>query len=450
MIEKQLPCNIEAEIGVLGSIILDPEAIAQVADFLKPDDFYRETHRTLYTTILKLYAGRIPPDVITLSDELERIGKLEEVGGSYHLISLVNEVPTSGNVEYYAGIVARLGVCRRLIHVAGQIAAIAYEQAENALQLAEQLLFSIERKTNTSGFASMSDVMYDFINDLTQVHENKVEYIGVPTGFTDLDDTLSGLQKTDLIILAGRPGMGKSAAGMGMVYNAARKGFKCAVFSLEMGKRQLALRLTAMHSGKDIQSIRNGWLDDADWQDIVDTHDALSELPIWINDTSGNPIASMRSQLRRLVSEHGIDLIVVDYLQLIDPPEDKKRRDNRVNEISEITRGLKGIAKEFNVPVLALAQLSRAVESRALKVPQLSDLRESGSIENDADVVLFVYRQDYYEEKDGVLPENRTRPHEADIIIAKHRNGSEGTVTLHFDGSKTQFRNRSKRLEVVR
>lgn len=436
--EKRLPFSLEAEQGVLGSILIDAEAINQVADFLKPEDFYRDSHKTIYAEMVRLYEQHRPADSITLAYELE--DKLEE--GTSYLWELVNDVPTSGNVEYYARIVAHDAVCRRLIHAAGLIAAFGYERKENAVQLAEQVLFSVEKRSTASGFDSLQSIMLEYMNDLDRVHEKRGTIIGVPTGFTDIDKMLGGLQKTDLVILAARPSMGKSAMAMAMAHNAAKKDKKVAVFSLEMGKKQLAARLLAMDSKVDLQSLRNGWIDNDEWDSITASNGRLSELPIWINDTAGNPITSMRSQLRRLFTDSKPDLIIVDYLQLIDTPDDKKRRDNRVNEIGDITRGLKGIAKEFDVPVLALAQLSRAVEARQIKIPQLSDLRESGSIENDADVVMFLYRQDYYEEKEG--KETMTRPNEADVIVAKHRNGPTGVVTLYFQSDQTSFHNLEK------
>lgn len=434
--DKLLPQNIEAEEGVLGSIIIDPEALVRVADFLRPEDFYRDMHRTLYGFMLNLYARRIPADFITLCDELKRAEKLEEIG-SAAILSLINGVPTSGNIEHYARIVERTAVCRRLIHAAGQIAALGYEQTPNALALAEQVLFSVDKRVISSGFVSIQDLMLNFVDDLEALHDRRKSIIGVPTGYSGLDALTGGLQDTDLIILAGRPSMGKSAAAMSIGYNAALAGYSVAIFSLEMGKRQLAGRLLAMDSGLNMQNIRNGWIGD-DWQAVTDATGRLSALPIWINDTSGSPVASMRSQLRRLFVDSKPDLVIVDYLQLIAMPaeEGKNWHNNRVNEIGEITRGLKALAKEFNVPVLALAQLSRSVEARASKIPQLSDLRESGSIENDADIVMFINRPEYWEEREG---QEITRPNEADIIVAKHRNGPIGTVTLLYLASQTRF-----------
>ncbi len=439
--EKTLPVNLDVEKCVLGSLVIDPEGIGQITDMLKPEDFYRDAHRTMYRAILSLYAQELPADSVTLADELERKGELEGVGGFSCIASLVNVVPTSGNLEYYAKIVARDAECRRLIHAAGQIAALAYDRADNALMAAEQILFTVGKRASVSGFKHLQEVMDEYMHELERVHEKRGTIIGIPTGFAEIDHLLGGLQRSDLVVLAGRPSMGKSAVAMGMAYQASMRGHGVAVFSLEMGRKQLALRLMAMRSGIDMQSLRNGWLEDEDWSTIIEARDGLDELPIWINDTSGNPILSMRSQLRRLMAEHPIDLIVVDYLQLIEPPDDKRKHDTRVNEIGEITRGLKGMAKEFDVPVLALAQLSRAVESRASKIPQLSDLRESGSIENDADVVMMIYRQDYYDEREEKPDAERTRRNEADIIIEKHRNGPTDTVTLYYRPEQTRFYN---------
>lgn len=436
MKDERIPCNIGAEQGVLGSIIIDPEAIVQVIDTLHADDFYRDAHRTIYRAMCDLYAEHEPADSITLCDALERAGKLKEVGGASHVMELANDVPTSGNVAYYASIVGRAATCRRFIHVAGQIAGLAYSQDEQMIEKAEKLVLSVERHGMQSGFISMSTLMLDYLNEIDFLHKNRHAVIGVPTGYDDIDDVLGGMQKTDLLILAGRPGMGKTACGVNIARNAAGKEKRVAVFSLEMGNRQLARRLMAMESGIDMQRLRKGWIRD-EWDVVYNAGSRLSNLPIWFNDTAGNPVASMRSQLRRLVQDAGsIDLVVVDYLQLIEPDEDGKSHENRVQEISMISRGLKGIAKEFDVPVLALAQLSRKVEERQNKRPQLSDLKESGAIEENADVVMFVYRDDYYAEMEQRASQ---KPGIAEIIIAKHRNGPTGDIELHFKADQTKF-----------
>ena len=434
--EKLLPQNIEAECGVLGSIIIDPEAIVQVSDFLRADDFYRDAHRTIYEVIFQLYEEHEPADFITICDELERRSKLEEVGGASYITSLINQVPTSGNVEFYARIVERSAILRRLIHAAGQIAAIAYEEgdADIALDKAEQLIFNISQRHARSDFTHMRDVLAEYMNKLDQLHERRGTIVGVPTGFTDLDRLTGGLQKSDLIVLAARPGIGKSSLALSLAHNSALKYHNSiAVFSLEMSKDQLAQRLLSMDARIDQQRLRTGIIEEDEWDRIVYAMDTLSESNIWIDDTASISTMEMRSKARRLQAEHGIDLIIVDYLQLMQATIGGRRNENRVQEISEISRSLKGLARELNVPVLALAQLSRAVESRQSKVPQLSDLRESGSIEQDFDIVMFIYRDDLYNQESE-------RKNIADIIIAKHRNGPVGEISLYFQASQTRFR----------
>lgn len=433
--EKLLPQNIEAERGVLGSIIIDPEAIVQVGDFLTADDFYRDVHRTIYEVIAQLYEQREAADFITICDELERRNKLEDVGGASYITSLINQVPTSGNVEYYGRIVERTAILRRLIHAAGEIAAIAYDEvdANVALEKAEQLIFGISQRHTHSDFSPLRDLLSDYMNKLDQLHERRGAIVGVPTGFTDLDRLTGGLQKSDLIILAARPAVGKTSLALSLAHNSAIKHQRSiAVFSLEMSKEQLVQRLLSMDAGVDQQRLRTGWIEDDDWERIIYSMGTLSEANIWIDDTAGISTVEMRSKARRLQAEHGIDLIIVDYLQLMQSSVSGKRNENRVQEISEISRNLKGLARELDIPVLALAQLSRAVDSRQSKVPILSDLRESGSIEQDADIVMFIYRDDVYH------PESE-RKNIADIIVAKHRNGPVGEISLYFQANQTRF-----------
>jgi replicative DNA helicase len=438
MLEKLLPQNIEAEYGVLGSILIGSEAIEQVIEYLRPDDFYRSAHSTIYHAMLKLYEQHEPIDFITLADALEKDNKLEGVGGYNAILNLTNEVPTSWNIDAYARIVSKCAMMRRLVHVAGQIAALAYEQTDNALDQSERLLFSLSSRSAQNGFRSLSEIMLDYMNELDMLQNTPGALTGVPCGYKALDRLTNGLQKTDLIILAGRPGSGKTSFGTNIAYNAAREGKHVAVFSLEMGNRQLARRLMSMDSGVDMQRLRSGFIEDNEWEAVTNSGGKLGDLPIWINDTSDSPISSMRAQLRRLIQDHGVDLVVVDYLQLMDAEDDGKNHENRVQVISEISRGLKRIAKEFDVPVLALAQLSRKVEERAVKIPMLSDLREGGSIENDADIVLFIYRDDYYAELEK---RESKRPNVADIYIAKHRNGPVGMISLYFKADQTKFFN---------
>ncbi|GHO43786.1 replicative DNA helicase [Ktedonospora formicarum] len=433
--EKLLPQNVEAECGVLGSIIIDPEAIVQVADFLHAEDFYRDAHRIIYEVIVQLYEQHEPADFITICDELEHRNKLEEVGGADYITSLVNLVPTSANVEHYGRIVSRTAILRRLIHAAGQIAAVAYDESDSdvALDKAEQLIFEISQGHARSDFSAINDVLTNYFLKLEQLHERRGTIVGVPTGFTDLDRLTGGLQRSDLIILAARPAVGKTSFALSLARNASvRHQSSVAVFSLEMSKEQLVQRFLSMEASIDQQRLRTGWIEDEDWTNIEEAMSRLSQAKIYIDDTAGISTMEMRSKTRRLASEQGLDLIIVDYLQLMQSQVGGKRSENRVQEVSEISRNLKGLARELDVPVLALAQLSRTVESRQSKVPQLSDLRESGSIEQDADIVMFIYRDEVYN------PDTE-RKNIADIIIAKHRNGPVGEVSLFFQASQTRF-----------
>jgi len=434
-VEKLLPQNVEAECGVLGSIIIDPEAIVQVADFLRAEDFYRDAHRAIFEVIVQLYEQHEPADFITICDELEQQGKLEEVGGADYITSLVNLVPTSANVEHYGRIVSRTAILRRLIHAAGQIAAVAYDEgdADVALDKAEQLIFEISQGTTRSDFSAINDVLTSYLMKLEQLHERRGTIVGVPTGFTDLDRLTGGFQRSDLLILAARPAVGKTSFALSLARNAAvRYQQSVALFSLEMSKEQLVQRFLSMEASIDQQRLRTGWIEDEDWEQIEQAMGRLSQARIYIDDTAGISTMEMRSKARRLASEQGLDLIIVDYLQLMQSSIGGKRNENRVQEVSEISRNLKGLARELDVPVLALAQLSRTVESRQSKVPQLSDLRESGSIEQDADIVMFIYRDEVYN------PDTE-RKNIADIIVAKHRNGPVGEVSLFFQASQTRF-----------
>ena len=453
--EKLLPQNIEAECGVLGSIIIDPEAITQVVDFLQPDDFYREVHRTIYRAAIRLYEHHEPADFITLCDELERKQQLEEVGGSSYIISLSTQVPTSGNIEFYARIVERTAILRRLIHAAGSIAAMGYEEcdAEQAVSRAEELIHRIGQGKRHKSIASISEVMGRYLDKLERVHEQKRKGIvtGVPTGFALLDKVLGGLQPSDLITLAARPAMGKTSLSLNIaqhvIEHSYQQGYRVLMFSLEMGEEQLARRLLSMETGIDQTRLRTGDIADApfwfegqeykgEWELIVSKVDKLSEGRMWIDDTPAISLSDIRSRARRIQTEHGLDLIIVDYMQLMKATiEGGKQAENRVQEVSLISRGLKELARELNVPVLALAQLSRAVEQRGDKVPQLFDLRESGTIEADSDVVLFIH-QDQQQSKpapDGGYVLN--------IMVAKHRNGPTGVAPLRFLPRLTQFSN---------
>lgn len=436
--EKLLPQNIDAECGVLGSILIDPEAIVLIASTLQAHDFYRDAHRKIYDAIVYLNQHDQPADFITLCNELEGRGQLEDVGGASYITSLVNQVPTSGNVEYYANIVSGKGQLRDTIHASGLVAAEAYEpdaDAEEVLNNAQQKFFEIAlRQQRGNGFTSSSAIMDSRMNRLDYLQQHRGAIIGVPTGFTDLDRMTGGLQRSDLIVLAARPGVGKTSLALSLAANAALKyKQRVGVFSLEMSKEQLGDRLISMVARVDQSRMRTGWLGDADWAKVVDASDRIAEAPIWIDDTAGISTMEMRSKARRLQAEQGVDLIIVDYLQLMVAGSGKKH-ENRVQEVSEISRNLKGLARELNVPVLALSQLSRSVENRQSKVPQLSDLRESGSIEQDSDIVMFIYRDDVY----NPSAENK---HTAALILAKHRNGPIGELSLYWNPQETRFDN---------
>lgn len=379
-VEKLLPQNVEAEVGVLGSLLIDPEAVVQVADFLRPEDFYRDAHRAIFQAVLDLYEAGRAADLITLSDELARRGKLDEIGGISYVSSLANQVPTYRNIKQYAQIVERTAILRRLIHAAGQIAGVAYNDpdADEALEQAEKLIYDVSQRSSRSEFDSVGNILRDYLDKLDQLHERRGSIVGVGSGFSDLDKMTGGLQKSDLLILAARPAVGKSAFALSLAHNTAlRYSHSVALFSLEMSKEQLVARLLSMDAGVDQHSLRTGYITDDEWDRISESVGRLSEAKIYIDDTPNIPLVEMRSKARRLMMERGFDLLVVDYLQLMQGSGGGNgRHENRVQEISEISRGLKGLARELNVPVLALSQLSRSVESRTDKKPQLSDLRE--------------------------------------------------------------------------
>ena len=427
------PRNVEAEEAVLGSVLIDREAIGKVAAFLRPEDFYRDRNGAVFAAMLALYDRREPVDYMTLSDELSRRDQLEDVGGIVYLGRLLEIVPTSLHVEEYGRIVERTALMRRLISAGGKIAALGYADAydlDTTLEKAEQVLLGVSQKRVTRDFEALSDVLRQYLEQLEQLQEGERTRYGVPSGFIDLDKLTGGLQRSDLIILAARPSMGKTSLALNIAANAALK-YRATVgmFSLEMSNQQLAARLLSTESGVDSTRLRGGRLNETEIRKLDRALQVLSDAPIYVDDTPGASIMEIRSKARRLQADVGVDLIVIDYLQLV---EGSRARDNRVQEISEISRSLKGLARELHVPVLALSQLSRAVESRSPHIPMLSDLRESGSIEQDADVVMFIYREDQYNketEKKGI----------AEIHLAKHRNGPVGVVSLFFNNATTRF-----------
>lgn len=431
-VERLPPHNLEAEQSVLGSLLIDRDAVIRVASFLKAEDFFRSAHGAIYQAIIDLYNRREPPDFVTVVDELERRGRLEEVGGVVYLTELINTVPTAVHVEYYGRIVERTATLRRLIDAGGEIIRIGYDESleiDDALEQAERAIFDVSQRRSTRDFVSIAEVLEQFFDKLDTIQQQRGDVVGVPTGYTDLDKLTGGLQRSDLIILAARPAVGKTSFQLGIAHNSAVKyGKSVAIFSLEMSAEQLVQRLLAMETGVDSHRLRLGLIDDSEWDRVSRAFGRLAEANIFIDDTPGISIMELRSKARRLMAEHGVDLVIVDYLQLASG----RRSENRVQEISEISRALKGVARELNVPVLALSQLSRAVESRTDKRPILSDLRESGSIEQDADIVMFIYREDVYDpdtEKKGI----------AEIIVAKHRNGPTDTIYLRFFDRQVRF-----------
>lgn len=432
-VDRLPPQNIEAEQSVLGSLLLDREAIIKIAPFLRPEDFYREAHGQIYTAILDLHERREPADFVTLCDELERRVQLETVGGPAYLTSLINSVPTAIHVEHYAHIVERTAILRRLIEAAGKIAGLAYGEAEDVdivVDRAEQILFDVSQLRVSRGLTPIKRILTEYYDRIEYLHQHQGEMVGLPTGFIDLDRLLGGMQRSDLIIVAGRPGMGKSSLGASIAYNAALK-HKAVVafFSLEMSAEQLVQRLIAGETGITSQRLRIGDIRDIEWDKFVKASGALAETAVFIDDTPSPSPLEIRTKCRRLAAEYGLDLIIIDYMQLM---RSGVRSENRVQEVSYISRQLKALARELNVPVVAMSQLSRAVESRQDKRPILSDLRESGTIEQDADVVVFIYRDEMYNE-------NTERKHIADIIISKHRNGPTGQISLRFAAEQTKF-----------
>lgn len=437
--DKLAPSNVEAERAVLGSLLIDSEAIAEVASFLKADDFYRDRHRAIFAARFDLYERREPGDLVTLVDELRRRGQLDAVGGVSYLTELVDDVPTATHVEHYARIVERCALMRRLIAAAGQIAAIGYENpadVDDALDRAEQLLFQVSQRRVSEDFTSLREALREYFETIEYLHQHKGEVFGIPSGFHDLDQLTGGLHSSDLIIIAGRPGVGKTGFALSLVRNAAtRSRATSAIFSLEMSSEQLVQRLLCMEAAVDSQRIRTGFIDEFEWRRISEAFGVLSDAPIFIDDSAGISTTELRMKARRLKAEHDLKLIVVDYLQLMQG----RGLENRVQEVSEISRSLKALARELDVPVIALSQLSRAVESRQDHRPVLSDLRESGSIEQDADIVMFIHREELYNP-------NTDKKNIADIILAKHRNGPVGQIPVRFFPSQTRFAD----LEVYR
>jgi len=441
-IQRIPPQNPEAEMSVLGCIMLDKDALVKIGDVIVPDDFYDERHQQIYEAILELYAKNVSIDILTVTNWLEEHKLLDRVGGSSYLTQLVNAVPSSAHISHYAFIVRKKGTLRKLINAAGEITNLGFGEEgemEDILDAAEQKLYNISQKHLKQNFVSISNILHSTFERIDELHREKGKLRGLPTGYVDLDNLLGGLQKSDLVVLAARPSMGKTSLALDMMRHVAvNHKVPVGIFSLEMSKDQLVDRLLSSQSDVNLWKIRTGHLNDDDFEKIGQAMGELSESPIFIDDAAGSNIMEIRTKARRLQAEHGVGLIVVDYLQLMEG----RNQENRVQEVSEISRALKLLARELNVPVLALSQLSRGVENRPDKVPQLADLRESGSIEQDADVVMFIYREEMYKGKDA------KRPHVAEIHIKKHRNGPTGQIDLFFDQDKTSFKNLDKTFDV--
>ncbi|MBU1084234.1 MAG: replicative DNA helicase [Candidatus Omnitrophota bacterium] len=439
LIEKVPPQNNEAEAAVLGSMLLDREAISQAIEHLDEKAFYSQANGRIFQSIVKLYDNNEAVDIVTLVEELKKTKELENIGGPSYLTELANTIPTAANIEHYAKIVREKHLLRRLIDTATQIVSESFEPAgevENLLDRAESLIFDItatqKRKMQIS---SMKDIVKESIEIIDKLYQRKENITGIPTGFHDLDSKLAGLQRSDLIVLAGRPSMGKSALAISMMeYAGVVEKVPCAYFSLEMSKDQLAQRMLCSIAGVNAHKVRTGFFAQTDWPKLVTAAGKLSESPIYIDDTPGISALELRAKARRLKGRHDIKLIIIDYLQLM---RGASRLENRQQEISDISRSMKALARELDVPIIAISQLSRAVEQRQDKRPMLSDLRDSGAIEQDADVVMLILREEYYnptEENKGI----------AEIIVAKQRHGPVGTVKLAFLPEYTKFSNLSR------
>ena len=427
------PHSVEAEQSVLGSILLDKEAMISVSETLVPEDFYKEAHKVIYESMLKLYNSQSEIDLITLTDELRDQGYLDDIGGIAYITSLSTVVPTTSNIKYYVNIVKEKSISRQLISAANDIINLGYDgsaKVEYVLENAEKKIFDISQERATNDFQPINQVISEALSMLEKLYEEKNDVTGLTTGFRDLNKKINGLQRSDLLLIAARPAMGKTAFALNLVQNAALKGdASVAVFSLEMSKEQLVQRMIASQSTVELKKIKTGTLADNDWPRITDGMAILSGAKIHIDDTPGIKISELRSKCRKLKIEKGLDLVLIDYLQLM---EGEGQNESRQQEIAKISRSLKILAKELDCPVVALSQLSRAPEQRADHRPMLSDLRESGSIEQDADIVMFLYRDEYYNpdtEKQNI----------GEVIVAKNRHGETGTVELVWFGGIQKF-----------
>ncbi|HHX28762.1 MAG: replicative DNA helicase [Bacillota bacterium] len=426
--ERVPPQNTEAEDSVLGSMLIEREAVLTALEILTAEDFYKEQNRIIFRRMAEMAEVPEAVDLVTLSDKLRSTGELERIGGMAELARLANFVPTAANVEYYARIVAEKAILRRLIAAATEIAATAYrgtDEVDELLDKSEELIFQVARRRSRQSYVQLKDVLVETLEKLEYMASHGGETVGIPSGLGDLDRLTSGFQPSDLIILAARPSVGKTSLGLNMARNVALKAdLPVVVFSLEMSKEQVAQRLLCSEAAISSQKLRNGFLDEEEWRRLSSALGRLGEAKIYIDDTPSISVMELRTKCRRLQAEHGLGMVIVDYMQLMRP---SKKAENRQQEISEISRSLKGIARELNVPVIALSQLSRAVEQRQKQIPQLSDLRESGAIEQDADIVMFLY-------SDPEDPENTIQ-----LIIAKQRNGPTGSIRLFFSREICRF-----------
>lgn len=436
------PQNIEAEQAVLGAILLEPSALTTASEILIPEDFYRAAHQKIFRTMLHLSDRGEPVDLVTVTSELADANALEEIGGVSYLTELANAVPTAANVQYYAKIVEEKSILRRLIRTATSIAQDGYtreDEVEDVLNEAERKILEVSQRKNTSGFQNIKDVLVQAYDNIEMLHNRKGEITGIPTGFIELDRMTAGFQRSDFIIVAARPSVGKTAFALNIAQNVAtRTGENVAIFSLEMGAQQLVMRMLCAEGNINAQNLRTGKLTPEDWGKLTMAMGSLSNAGIFIDDTPNIRVSEIRAKCRRLKQEQGLGMVLIDYLQLIQGSG--RNRENRQQEVSEISRSLKALARELDVPVIALSQLSRSVEQRQDKRPMMSDLRESGSIEQDADIVAFLYRDDYYDKES----ENKNI---IEIIIAKQRNGPVGTVQLAFVKEYNKFVNLERRFD---
>src|SRR5690554_2861387 len=433
LLERVPPQNLDAERSALGAMFLDKEAIYRAMEILRPDDFYKDAHRYIYQTVLDLANKGEPVDLVTVTEALRQNKRLDEVGGVAYLTELANAVPTAAHIDHYARIVEEKSLLRQLIHAAGEIMAASYEsreEVEEILDEAERRIFSVANRRSGRSISSLKQILIEAFEQIEYLYESKGAVTGVPTGFADFDRITAGLQPSDLIILAARPSMGKTTLALNIAENAAvRLKIPVAVFSLEMSKEQLAIKLLCAEAGVNNQRIRTGDLTEEDWPRLSHALGRLSEAKIFIDDSPNISAWEIRAKARRIKSEHGLGLIIIDYLQLM---QGRYRTENRQQEVSEISRSLKALARELSTPVVALSQLSRAVEQRPGKKPSLADLRESGSLEQDADLVCFLYREDYYD------PETEKK-NITELIVAKHRNGPTGKVEFYFQKEFSKF-----------